>query len=241
MLLGAFVVKTEILAGLGVIVVAGGSGSRFGGSNKLLAKIAGIPVFIYSLRNFHSQCLPGNLVLVVKKSETAKFADALKKFLPKVNVKIVPGGKTRMHSVVNGLSSLPETAKFAAVHDAARPLATAGLLRSSYAAAKKHGSAVTAKRLTDTVKQADGKCFAVKTIDRDKIWRVETPQVFPADKLMKAYAKAFAGKLVLTDDSAVMENAGYKSFLFEYKKPNLKITYPEDLGIAEMHLRHFSK
>ncbi|MCX6985498.1 MAG: 2-C-methyl-D-erythritol 4-phosphate cytidylyltransferase [Lentisphaerae bacterium] len=229
-------VETKNIRGLGVIVVAGGSGSRFGGSNKLLAEIAGSPVFVYSLRNFHSLCQPGNLVLVVKKSETAKFADALRKFLPDANVKIVHGGKTRMHSVVNGLSSLPGTAKFAAVHDAARPLATAKLLISSYKAAKKHGTAVTAKRLTDTVKQADGKCFVVKTLDRNNLWRVETPQVFPVDELKAAYRKAFAGKLVLTDDSAVMENAGCNPFLFEYKLPNVKITFPEDLEIAEMHL-----
>ncbi|MFA6568110.1 MAG: iron-sulfur cluster repair di-iron protein [Victivallales bacterium] len=231
-------IKTEKLPGLGVIVVAGGSGSRFGGSNKLLAKIAGIPVFIYSLRNFHSLCPPGNLVLVVKESETAKFADALRKFLPQVSVKIVSGGKTRMHSVVNGLSSLPETAKFAAVHDAARPMSTAELLFLSYGAAKKHGGAVTAKRLTDTVKRTDDKCFAVETLDRDNLWRVETPQVFPVDELKAAYGKAFAEKLFLTDDSAVMENAGYRPFLLEYKLPNVKITYPEDLEIAEMH---FSK
>ncbi len=229
-------VKNKKLSGLGVVVVAGGSGLRFGGSNKLLAEIAGIPVFIYSLRNFHSLCLPGNLVLVVKKSETAKFADALRKFLPAANVKIVYGGKTRMHSVVNGLSSLTETAKFAAVHDAARPLATAELLILSYKAAKKYGTAVTARKLTDTVKQADGKCFVLKTLDRNNLWRVETPQVFPVDELKAAYRKAFAGNLILTDDSAVMENAGYSPFLFEYKLPNVKITYPEDLEIAEMHL-----
>jgi 2-C-methyl-D-erythritol 4-phosphate cytidylyltransferase len=230
------VFKNKKLHGLGVIVVAGGSGSRFGGSNKLLAKIAGIPVFIYSLRSFHGLCLPGNLVLVAKKSETAKFADAIRKFLPTADVKIVVGGKTRMHSVVNGLSALPDSAKFAAVHDAARPLATAGLLLSSYEAAKKYGSAVTAKRLTDTVKQADGKCFVMKTLDRNNLWRVETPQIFLVAELKAAYGKALAGKIVLTDDSAVMENVGRKPFLFEYKLPNLKITYPEDLGIAGMHL-----
>ncbi len=230
------VVKIKKLPELGVIVVAGGSGLRFGGSNKLLAKIAGIPVFIHSLRNFHRLCLPGNLVLVVKKTEAAKFADALGKFLPGADVTMVQGGKTRMHSVVNGLSALPKTAKFAAVHDAARPLATAELLLSSYRSAKKHGSAVTAKRLTDTVKLSDGKCLVVKTLDRNSIWRVETPQVFPTAELMAAYMKAFAEKLDLTDDSAVMENAGFSPFLFEYKLPNLKITFPEDLEIAGTHL-----
>ena len=142
-----------------------------------------------------------------------------------------------MHSVLNGLFALPETAKFAAVHDAARPLATAELLISSYKAAKKYGAAVTAKRLTDTVKQSDCMCLVLKTLDRNNLWNVETPQIFPTPELKAAYKKAFAEKLVLTDDSAVMENAGYKPFLFEYKLPNVKITYPEDLKIAEMHLR----
>lgn len=234
-------IRAKTIPELGVIVVAGGSGSRFGGANKLLAEIAGIPVFIYPLRHFHKLCHSGNLVLVVKKTETAKFAAALRKFLPDVNVKVVAGGKTRMHSVVNGLDSLPDTAKFAAVHDAARPLATAELLISCYRAAIKYGGAVTAKRLTDTVKKADDKSLVVNTIDRNNLWRVETPQVFPLAELRAAYAKAFAGKLDFTDDSSVMESAGCKPFLLEYKLPNLKITYPEDLELAGMHLSQTRK
>ncbi|HCE45719.1 MAG TPA: hypothetical protein DET40_19425 [Lentisphaeria bacterium] len=222
---------------LGVVVVAGGGGSRFGKQNKLLAKLAGIPVFVHPLKNFHKVCPPGNLVLVVKKSETAKFADAIHKYLPGIDIRIAYGGKTRMHSVVNGLSILPVSAKFAAVHDAARPLATAELLISAYRAARRQGSAVVAKRLTDTVKQADKKCVVTKTLDRSNVWRVETPQIFPLDKLLLAYIRVFAKEHLMTDDSAVMEYAGHRPFLYEYKLPNTKITFPEDLALAEMYLK----
>ncbi|HBC88957.1 MAG TPA: 2-C-methyl-D-erythritol 4-phosphate cytidylyltransferase [Lentisphaeria bacterium] len=221
---------------LGIVVVAGGSGSRFGRGNKLLAKLAGVPVFIHSLKNFHGLCPPGNLVLVVKKSETAEFADAIRKYLPGVDVRIAYGGKTRMHSVMSGLSILPLTAKFVAVHDAARPLARSELLIPAYRAARRHGGAVVAKRMTDTVKQSNRKCIVIRTLDRSCIWQVETPQIFPLESLMAAYVRAFAKELELTDDSAVMEMAGQKPYLFEYKLPNLKITYPEDLKIAETYL-----
>ncbi|MFZ2656256.1 MAG: 2-C-methyl-D-erythritol 4-phosphate cytidylyltransferase [Victivallales bacterium] len=229
--------KIKCCPDLGVVVVAGGSGSRFGKDNKLLAKLAGVPVFIHSLKNFLKVCPAGNLVLVVKKSETVKFADTIRKYLPKADIRIAYGGRTRMHSVVNGLAILPVSAKFAAVHDAARPLATAELLISAYRAAKKYGSAVVAKRVTDTVKQADKKCLVTKTLDRNNIWRIETPQIFPLDRLMAAYVKAFAKELELTDDSAVMEISGYRSYLFEYKLPNIKITFPEDLVIAGTYLK----
>ncbi len=222
---------------LGIVVVAGGSSSRFGKGNKLIAKLAGVPVFIHSLKQFQGLCPPGNLVLVVRKSETAEFADAIRKYLPKADIRIAYGGKTRMHSVVNGLSILPVSAKFAAIHDAARPLATAELMLAAYMAARRHGGAVVAKRVTDTVKQADRRRFVRRTLDRDRIWRVETPQIFPIERLMHGYVRAFARELELTDDSAVIEHAGYRPFLFEYKLPNIKITYPEDLRIAENYLK----
>ena len=222
---------------LGVVVVAGGDVKRFGRRNKLLAKLAGVPVFIHSLKKFHRLCPAGSLVLVVKKSETAKFANALKEYLPNVDVRIAYAGKTRMHSVMSGISILPMTVRYVAVHDAARPLATSDILVLAYRMARKHGGAVVAKKMTDTIKQSIRKCFVLKTLDRGNIWSVETPQVFPLDKLMASYVRAFGKGLEFTDDSAVMESAGHQPYLLEYPQSNIKITFPEDLKIASICLK----
>ena len=233
----------KIINDLGIIITAGGSGTRFKGSgqngSKLFATLPHflrkrfafaefaeeMPLFLYSALTFSELCPDENFILVVKEDERAKFADALHQFLPDKEVKIVNGGKTRMHSVYNGLKELTESAKFAAVHDAARPLASKELLIACLDATRQHGGAVTAKRMTDTVKMTDEQGFVIKTVDRSLLWRVETPQIFQTSELIQAYDKAFNDGIAVTDDSGVMEYAGHTPFLFEHREDNRKITY----------------
>ncbi len=238
---------TEKINDLGIIIAAGGSSKRFTTGedthSKLFiksdalhkeasfAKPEEMPLFLYSVISFIDICPEENFIIVVKKGDFAKFADFLEDFLPHKNPKLVIGGKTRMHSVMNGLNALHKSAKFAAVHDAARPFTHRKLLFGCLKAARKHNGAVVAKRMTDTVKLADENCFIQKTIDRRSLWRVETPQIFPTDILKNAYLKAFDDSIAATDDAGVMEHAGYNPFLFEHKTNNRKITYAEDLNL----------
>jgi 2-C-methyl-D-erythritol 4-phosphate cytidylyltransferase len=234
--------STEKIKDLGIILAAGGSSTRFsgkaGGKSKLLtifpdiqkrmglAEFANMPLFMISLISSIEICPEENFVIVVKKEDRAKFADIIAEYLPEKKPKIVVGGVTRMHSVFNGLEALSESVEFAAIHDAARPFMTEKLFRQCINAARKHNGAVTAKRMIDTVKLADKNGFIIKTIDRNLLWRVETPQIFPKDILINAYKKAFREKLEATDDAGVMEYAGYKPFLFEHTTDNRKITHP---------------
>ena len=223
---------------LGIVIAAGGAGTRFaaagGGAPKLFEKLspaADEPLFLRSIRAFRGLCPRGALVLVVAKRLAADFADALESAGLADDVEVVEGGDTRPRSVMNGLAALPDSAVFAAVHDAARPFATAELLLGCLDAARKHGGAVVAKRVVDTLKRADAAGFVEETVDRSNLWAVETPQIFPRKALLDAYAAALADGVVPTDDAGAMELAGCRPFLFEHKGDNRKITVPEDLGL----------
>jgi 2-C-methyl-D-erythritol 4-phosphate cytidylyltransferase len=220
---------------LGIIIAAGGRGSRFASTanvkSKLFAKIDNTPIFIHSVRNFIGLCPAEQFWLVIKESNREEFETCLKKYLPEENVNLIAGGETRMHSVFNGLQAMPEPAKFVAVHDAARPFATSQLLLACLEQARKHNSAIVAKRVTDTVKKANSDNFITETVDRNVLWTVETPQIFHRKTLINAYRKAFADGIVATDDAGVMEHSGYNSFLFEHKGDNRKLTFAEDLSL----------
>jgi len=222
---------------LGVIIAAGGSGSRFGAQNKLLLKLQGVPVFIYSLREFSLLCPAGQIVLVAPKSSLADFEEALAKYFPGSSVLLIPGGESRTHSVLNGLRALPSAVRFVAVHDAARPFAAASVLLRCLEAARKHGAAIAAKRVTDTVKLASPEFFCADTLDRERLWTVETPQVFMREKLIFAYQRALDSGRFFTDDAGVFTSAGHNVFLLENLDFNLKITYPCDLKLAEAWLQ----
>lgn len=218
---------------LGIIIAAGGSGSRFTATevkSKLFAEIDQAPVFIHSMQNFYPLCPPEQFVLVIKESDRNEFEACIRQYFPGKQVKMISGGETRMHSVFNGLQALPESAKFAAVHDAARPFATPELLLGCLEQARKHNGAIVAKRVTDTVKKSNADNFITETVDRNVLWTVETPQIFPRELLIKAYKQAFADGIAATDDAGVMEHAGYSPFLFEHKGDNRKLTFAEDLN-----------
>jgi len=239
----------EKIDDLGTILAAGGSSTRFsgsaGGRSKLLtsfpdiqsemglAKFADLPLFMIPVINFIELCCDENFVISVKKDDFAKFADVIAEFLPERHPKIIIGGRTRMHSVFNALNELTESAKFAAIHDAARPFTTKKLFINCLDAARIHNGAVTAKRMIDTVKLADENGFIIKTVDRSTLWHVETPQIFPTTTLIEAYKKAFADNLSATDDAGVMEHAGFHPFLFEHTTNNSKITHPRSGGKSD--------
>lgn len=222
---------------LGVVIAAGGSSSRYGGKNKLFEKLCGIPVFVHSIKNFMEICPVDNFVLTAPEKELLEFSLLLEKNLPDAKIKIVCGGSTRMKSVINGLEVLPDGIKFVAVHDAARPLASSGLLKNCYDACLAHGGAVASKPVTDTIKTADDNGFSTGTLDRSKLWAMETPQVFPLDALKNACRSAMENGKDFTDDAGVMEFAGHPVYLLNNPDFNIKITYQGDIPLAESSIR----
>jgi len=225
------------LEDLGLIVAAGGSSSRYGQGSKLLADLGGMPVFVWCLRELSKALLPGMAVLSVPESERSLFEDALKWHLPELSVSIVSGGVTRTESVLNALKALPEKAVVAAVHDAARPFVKLETLLECVEACRKHGGSVAAKRVSDTIKEGDAEGFAVRTLNRDSLWAMETPQVLLRRPLQEACERAVASGASFTDDAAALEGVPGVSVKFvESRLFNMKITWPEDLELARSRI-----
>ncbi len=233
--------NNQIVDDLGVVIAAGGASRRYGTDNKLFELLAGIPVFIYSLRNFAPLCRPGALVLVVPAADLAAFASLKDKFCPEIPVNIVTGGETRCRSVSNGLNALPGFSRYVAVHDAARPLASAELLCRCLEAARKNDGALAAHPVTDTLKKAGDHGIIAATVDRSDLWAVETPQIFRLEVLKKAYETAFATDRDFTDDAGAMQETGARIKLVHNPDLNIKITYPGDLLLAEALLKFNAK
>ena len=218
---------------LGIIIVAGGSSSRYGEKNKLLETIDRIPVFAHSLINFRNCCPDNQIVLVCNENYLSAYKNIINMLIPDNKFVFTQGGATRSDSVISGLNMLSEETKYATIHDAARPLATASLLKKCLSSCISTGSGVAAKRITDTLKNADNKGKVLKTIDRSRIWAMETPQMFRFYDIKAAYRYVKEKGIIVTDDAEAMEHFGKDIFLVENQDYNFKITYPMDLPIAE--------
>ena len=213
----------------GVIVVAGGSGRRLGGDvPKQFRLLGGMPVLARTI-NALAAALPGApIVAVLPEAHIAYWRNLAARF-DVARHTVAVGGAERFHSVRNGLAALPETVELIAVHDGVRPMASAELIRRTTEAAATHGAAVPAIVPADSFRETDG--TASRPTDRSRLRAVQTPQVFEAALLRRAYETEFSP--AFTDDASVVEHAGHPVFLCEGERRNFKITAPEDLVLAE--------
>lgn len=223
------------IPGLGVVIVAGGSSTRFGGGNKLFADLGGLPVFIHSVRTFAPLTEPGQTVLVVPKEDEARFREALDLYAQEFDVRLVPGGAVRTESVKNGLKALSSGTEIAAIHDAARPLASEELLRELVQAVKtSHCGAIAAEKMVDSVCRTDADGRISENVSRENLWRIQTPQVFPRAEICACYEEL--KDAVLTDDSAAFRACGKKVVVVENPSCNLKLTTRADLALLRFLL-----
>jgi len=215
-----------------LVVVAAGRNERFGSAvNKLLIPLLGLPVVCHCLRRFAPVIRPEMTVLVVPQDQEPAFAAALRKARIR-GVTLVAGGPARQDSVALGLAAVPPVARYVAVQDAARPFASAALLLQCIEAARKHGSGVAARRVTDTIKVASKAGRVRSTPDRRTLWAAETPQVFRREVLVTAYARVCQRRKQVTDDAQAVELLGKPVFLVEHSEDNRKITFASDLKAA---------
>ena len=220
----------ELLFGKTTLILpAGGSSARYGLGNKLFETIDGIPVFIQTIR-----ALTGRkkypVILPVPDNQRADFEQRLAEFPPGTEVRLVSGGKTRTESVSNALDALDDDIGVVAVHDAARPLIRPEILEQCIESALICGGAIAAKPQTDTMKEADDNGDIIRTVPRDHIWNVQTPQVFQREILDDACREALRTGRQFTDDAAAVEAfSKVKLHLVKNPYPNPKLTYPEDL------------
>jgi 2-C-methyl-D-erythritol 4-phosphate cytidylyltransferase len=220
------------------ILVAAGKGTRMGaGVDKLFLKVAGRPVVAHTWQRFDDAKCIGEIILVVREGRQRKFKELAAKFRFKKPFRIVAGGAERQDSVWNGLEAIFTTAEVVAIHDAARPCVTEELIVATIEAARETGAAVAAQPVTDTVKEsADGRLIE-RTLDRSKLWAVQTPQTFRVEVIRRAISAARQKKMIFTDDTAACELIGQPIRLVHGAQPNPKVTVPGDLPLVETLLR----
>ena len=212
-----------------LIVVAGGAGKRFGG-DKLLVNVCGKPLFVHTLARLAPAAK--RLVLVVPAGREDEFRSILAAYLPELSAKIVAGGETRTASVKNGvLAAKLAPGELAAIHDAARPLATSELLDKLCRKARTVGGAVPGFPQTDAQKRTDENGVILADLPRENVWNVGTPQVFRAELLLRACDASEAAECL--DDAEVVRKVGGKVAVVPSDEPNTKLTAPADLKELE--------
>lgn len=216
------------------VIVAAGS-SRRAGFDKLAAPLAGVPVLRRSVDAFVAA---GCAAVVVVCPESRWQEVGLGAAAFPIPVLRVDGGAERQNSVEAGLNALPAGTRYVAVHDGARPLITPQGIVACLAAAQQTGAAACAHPIVDTLKRADAAaCSLPEKVSRDNLWGMETPQIFDLAMLRRAYACVAEQQLVVTDEVSAVEALGIATRLVQVG-PNLKITLPGDLELAELIWQH---
>jgi 2-C-methyl-D-erythritol 4-phosphate cytidylyltransferase len=212
----------------GIILAAGRSTRMGGGSNKQFIELLGHPLIWYSLAAF-DQCCVVDEIVVVRRPDYAEQAEVISREFKKV-VAFADGGVERQNSVWNGLEKTK--GEIVAVHDGARPLVTPALIEATIASAHANGTGIAATKVVDTIKEAEDKAVK-RTVDRTKLWAVQTPQTVRTELLRQAYRQVFDKGIVVTDEAAAVEMLGHRVDLVETPFLNLKVTTPSDLAMAE--------
>lgn len=224
------------------ILPAGGSGRRFGAAqNKLLAELGGKPLWLHAAERLAAREEVGRLIVPLSPADRETFAERSAEAIARLRIEFVDGGAERVDSVRSGLAALAGDAqtRYVAVHDAARPLVHDEDLSAVFNAAVRSGAAILATPVVGTLKRDLGERRRCVTVDRNDLWVALTPQVFRIDWFRTAYER-YRGWPV-TDDAQLVERAGYSVSLVPGRADNLKITYPEDLAIAEALLAQQSQ
>lgn len=220
------------------IVVAAGKSERMGADvDKAFLSLGTRPVLMYSLQAFEQCPLIDGVILVVRKDRMDAARGMIQMFgFSKVR-KVVAGGASRQLSVMAGLAELKDDVKIVTVHDGARPCVSPSLIEETILSAKRQGTGVAAVKVTDTIKEVDRGMVVSRTVDRSKLWSVQTPQTFRVDLLNAAYAHAKKKKLTVTDEASALEALGEPVHLIPAPATNIKITTPADLALAAMILK----
>jgi 2-C-methyl-D-erythritol 4-phosphate cytidylyltransferase len=218
------------------ILVAAGKGTRMG-ADKLFLELAGRTVIAHTWKKFEDAKCIDEIVLVVGEGRQKEFEAVAATFHYRKSFRIVAGGAERQDSVWNGLEALSPKAGIVAIHDAARPCVTEALIAATLAAAEKTGAAVAAQAITDTIKESGDGQTILRTLDRSKLWSVQTPQTFRVEIIRRAISTARSKNLVFTDDTAACELIGQPVRLVPSPAPNPKVTVLGDLPFIELLLR----
>lgn len=214
------------------LIVAGGSGKRFGsGTPKQFLNIKGKPILMHTIEAFYNADSKTDIIITLPKEQISYWERLciLHGFV--IKHRIVEGGETRTMSVKNGLSVIENHESVVAIHDGVRPFISKAVIDNCYAVAALNGAAVPAVKVVDTIRLIDTATGVSKTLNRDNLIAVQTPQTFNTKEIINAYNKTTSGGF--TDDASVYETTGRHVTLVEGDIRNIKITHPTDIIIAE--------
>ena len=203
---------------------------------KQFIAIQGKPIFIYTLEKLDSCPAVDDVVLVV----SSDYENAIKKTITEWSIRkvsrIVAGGKERQDSVCRGLQNLATDVGIVAIHDSVRPFVSVDKIQEVIESARDRGAAILAVPVKDTVKKADNR-WVEETLDREKLWAIQTPQAFRREWIEAGYEKATQEGFIGTDDAMLVERLGHHVYIVGGEEKNIKITSPEDLLWAEQIIK----
>jgi 2-C-methyl-D-erythritol 4-phosphate cytidylyltransferase len=223
---------------ISALIVAAGKGTRMGPRvDKLFLEVNGSPIIAHTWHRFDRCELIDEIIVVARDGMQSAFTELAARYEFAKTFRVVPGGPARQDSVWNGLEALSERSEIVLIQDGARPCTSAGLIAATIQAARETGAAVAARPVTDTLKEsADGRLIE-RTVDRSRLWAVQTPQTFQVPVIRRALANVRKSGVEVTDDTAACELVGQPVRLIVTEEPNPKLTHPEDLPYIELMLR----
>lgn len=224
-----------------LILLAAGSGNRMNGAvpDKILAPLAGQPLFLHSLHSFARSGAVRQTVITCRDAEQQNTIEAHipTQLRQSIDISCVTGGSTRQQSVLAALRTLPADTETVFVHDAARPLVSIESIQALHHAVQADGAAALARPVNDTIKRlpsgAGPRNAQLEDLQRNRLWAMETPQAFPFASLLQAYQLAEAQNRIATDDAAAFAALGKTVTLVANQYPNPKLTTPGDLPYLE--------
>jgi 2-C-methyl-D-erythritol 4-phosphate cytidylyltransferase len=218
---------------VGVVIVAGGGGTRAGGEElKQFRWVAGKPMLLHSVQTFMARPDVGTVVVVLPQ----RYAGDPPPWLFQCDVDrllVSLGGRTRSESVANGLDDLPDEAQIVLVHDSARPLVEMATIDRVVDTVRGGMSAIAALPVVDTIKSVDENGVIMHTVEREGLWRAQTPQGFPRRVLVDAHRRASAEHIATSDDAALLERLGIPVKIVRGSERAMKVTEPGDFARVE--------
>jgi 2-C-methyl-D-erythritol 4-phosphate cytidylyltransferase len=222
---------------VGVVIVAGGSSTRTGGSElKQFRWVAGKPVLLHSLQTFMTRADVVSVVVVLPREYAADpppwvFQCDIERLM------ISTGGRTRTESVSNGLEDLPDEASIVLIHDAARPMVDDATIDRVIETVRRGTCVIAALPVVDTLKEVDEQGRITRTVERERLWRAQTPQGFPREVIVRAHREARTDRITATDDAALCERLGIPVAVVRGNERAMKVTDEADFARAEALFR----
>ncbi|MCL2226950.1 MAG: 2-C-methyl-D-erythritol 4-phosphate cytidylyltransferase [Oscillospiraceae bacterium] len=214
------------------VVAAAGSSVRMGGSDKLFLEIHGIPVIVHTLLALQRCESISEIVVVAREEAVPQVVSLCAEHAVVKATKVLPGGETRLDSVLNGVYAVSKQAKLIAIHDGARPCVDDAVIKSAVQKAARHHAAAPGIPVSSTIKKVKGGLIE-ETVARVGLVEIQTPQVFNADLIKGALASAKLKSQDITDDCMAAELVGLPVYVTEGSRNNIKLTTSDDVIVAE--------